>query len=100
MDEIGKTVVLSEAWRRGTKHDDGGDAGGRRLALSPKLLRDVLAAKNRELIFLIRLRRYVESSRSNGSEYWHTLATVRLDKNMKFHLYLGVINQLHAPRHT
>jgi hypothetical protein len=100
MDEAGKTVVLSEAWRRGTEHDDGGDAGSRRLALSPKLLRDVLAAKNRELVFLIRLRRYTESSRSSGSEYWHTLATVRLDKGMKFHLYPGVINQLYAPRHT
>jgi hypothetical protein len=100
MDETGKIVVLSEAWRRGTRHDDSGDAGSRRLALSPKLLRDVLAAKNRELVFLIRLRRYTESSRSSGSEYWHTLATVRLDKGMKFHLYPGVINQLYAPRHT
>jgi hypothetical protein len=99
VNESGETVALSQAWRRGIQQDDGDDAGGRRLVCSPQLLRHVLVTKNHELVFLIRLRRYVESSRGSGSEFWHTIAAVRLDKAMKYHLYHGVINQLHEPRH-
>lgn len=99
VNESGETVVLSQAWRRGTQQDDGDDAGGRRLVCSPQFLRHVLVTKNRELVLLIRLLRYVESSRGSSREFWHTIAAVRLDKAMKYHLYHGVINQLHEPRH-
>lgn len=99
VNESGETVALSEVWRGGTQRDDGDDAGGRRLVCSPQLLRHVLVTKNRELVFLIRLRRYVESSRGSSSEFWHTTAAVRLDKAMEYRLYRGVTNQLHEPRH-
>ena len=56
----GKLAARAEAWGRGGKYEDEKSPSGVRLLCSDKMLRDVLAGLDKELLLLIKLRRYEE----------------------------------------
>jgi len=95
-DPKGRVAARSEAWGRNPAYDNEESISAKRLVCSPGFLKDVLLKRSAELLVLVRLRRYEKGLDSQGSQYWHTTAVVRIDNSLDFKLYPGAINKPHV----
>jgi hypothetical protein len=98
-DSTGKLAARAEAWGRGGKYEDEKSPSGVRLVCSDKLLRNVLAGLDKELLLLIKLQRYEARTNSMDSKFSHTIAVVRIKKNLDYEFYRGAVNKLHQSRY-
>ena len=94
---LGKIVATTEAWGYSGTHDNNSDAGAR-LACKSDFLSEVLDWSSSDLLLLIKLRRYVEAIgvRGNG-RFFHTIAVLRIEKNLAVEYFAGTANHLDEP---
>ena len=93
-----KIVAMAEAWRSAVTYEDGSETGGRMICKSV-FLSEVLDWRNTNLLVLIKLRRYekAETRYSNG-RFSHTVAVLRIKKDLRFEYFPGAVNQIHKSR--
>ena len=52
-----------------------------------------------DLLVLVKLERYERGYGSIQSKFSHTVAAIRINKNLKFEFYTGAINKLHESKY-
>jgi hypothetical protein len=97
-DSSGKPMAHSDAWGCENKYEDEAFRSGVRLMCSGELLRDVLTTRDSDLLVLVKLQRYEKGIGSKDSRFFHTVAVVRIKKNLEFEFYKGAVNKLHQTR--
>jgi hypothetical protein len=97
-NSVGKSMAYSQAWGYKSKHEDEASSSGVRLVSSDELLRNVLTTRDADLLVLVKLRRYEKGIGSRDSRFSHTIALVRIKKNLEFEFYKGAVNKLHQMR--
>ena len=98
VDTKGKLAAISDVWGRNPRYESDRWTYGSRLRCSAPYLRDVLLQLKADLVILVILRKDKKASGGERSKYWHTIAVVRITKQLKVHYYSGVINSLHESR--
>ena len=89
-----RVAATTEAWGFEMPHENGGESGVR-LVCRTKFLGRVLEWRQADLIVLIKLRRYEERrSLNRRSKFSHTVAVLRVKKDMKFDYFVGCVNQV------
>ncbi len=96
VDPAGRVAVRSEAWGRNPSHEEADEISAERLVCSSFFLRDVLLKRRSNLLVLVVLRRYDKGDAGRHSQYWQTTAVIRIDKQLKFEFFAGLVNQLHV----
>ena len=93
-----KIVAMADAWRSAVRDEDGSETGDRMICKSV-FLSEVLDWRNTNLLVLIKLRRYekAETRYSNG-RFSHTVAVLRVKKDLRFEYFPGAVNQIHKSR--
>lgn len=93
-----KIVATTDAWGYEIPYEEGGETGAR-LVCKTEFLRDVLKSERSDLIVLIKLRRYKKGDTSYTKDrYWHTVAVLRISKNLRFEYLAGPINKVQQLR--
>ena len=87
------------AWGREEEDREGGPSPGLRLFCSRAALREVLKRHDKELLVLIRLQRREKESLRANTQYFHTVAVVRVKQTLDCEFYRGVANRLHVSRY-
>jgi len=93
-DKRGRPVLRAQAWGREDKYrdrEDGPNPGARLFCASSNLKR-ILAKYDSDLLVLIKLERYVKEGVRSEGKFIHTIAVVRVDKNLGIEYYKGRIN--------
>lgn len=88
-------VAFAEAWGCENKFEDETSCSGIRLVCSEELLRTVLATLDKDLLVLVKLQRYEKGMGITDSKFSHTIAVVRIKKDLDFEFYKGAVNKLH-----
>ncbi|MFZ3114610.1 MAG: ATP-binding protein [Syntrophales bacterium] len=94
-DSSGRKVARAEAWGCGNKYEDEKCPSGVRLVCSEEFLRGVLSRLDKDLLLLIKLRRYEERTGSVDSKFSHTIAVVQIKKNLELAYHKGAVNKIH-----
>ncbi|MCF6287943.1 MAG: ATP-binding protein [Proteobacteria bacterium] len=94
-DGNGKVLASAEAWGYTGEHNQDNSESGVRLSCSKELLKKVLNLKNMDLVILIKLEKYKQSSHNENSSFTHTTAILSINKNMEYKFTLGKVNHLH-----
>lgn len=89
-----KIVAHSEAWGPSSRHGRIDTSIGLRLVCAAQLLKQVLLAKDADLVVLVRLERYEEGSHNRASRFSHTTGVVRIKQSLRFEFYEGAVNKL------
>lgn len=98
-DKHGRIVVRAEAWGRENERSDGGPHSGLRLLCATSFLRTLLRRYNKELLVLIDLQRYQSKSHPSQSSFTHTIAVVRVSRQLEFEYVRGRVNHTHKNEH-
>jgi len=98
-NSAGEPMAHSDAWGYESKYEDERSDMGVRLVCSSHFLSDVLAKRNADLLVLVKLQRYEEGIANRDSSFSHTIAVVRIKKNLNFEFYKGAVNRLHQTRY-
>ena len=62
-------------------------------------LSEVLDWSDANLLVLIKLRRYEKTSRKySDSKFFHTVAVLRIEKDLRFEYFPAAVNQVHKSR--
>lgn len=91
----GKIALDSQAWGRNSRRDDGSENGSRLICKS-SFLKKVLKKMDKDLVILLILRRYESGYGSKRSQYWHTMATIRITQSLDYEFFPGIVNKLHV----
>ena len=91
-----RTVACSAVWGGAS---DSSDDSSVRLSCSAALLKEILTSNNVELLLLIRLEKYDQGYRHESGKYTHTLAVIRLTRELAIEYYKGKINHLHKKQY-
>lgn len=94
-DKMGRVAILAQAWGREDKESEDGGNSGCRLQIEPSSLQQILTKTEKELLVLIKLKRYESSSYRSESRFTHTVAVVRVTRTLEFRYYEGRINHVH-----
>ncbi len=97
-DANGKILANAEAWGNTGEHDQDNSESGVRLTCSKELLEKVLKIKKRDLVILIKLEKYNQSSYNEKSSFTYTTAILSINKNMKYKFTLGRVNHTHKSK--
>jgi hypothetical protein len=97
-DQHGRIVVRAEAWGRENKRSDGGPRSGLRLLCATSFLRTLLRKYDKELVVLIDLQRYQSESYRSRSSFTHTIAVVRVSRQLTFEYVRGRVNHTHVQK--
>ena len=93
-----KIAAMAEAWHSAVTYEDGSETGVRMICKAA-FLSEVLDWRNANLVVLIKLRRYKEAPRSYGdSQFSHTVAVLRIEKDLRFEYFPVAVNQIHKSR--
>ena len=90
----GKLTARSEAWGHANRYNDEPSGSGARLLCSGELLKDVLSKIKMNILILIRLQRYEKGIGTGSSNFFHTIAVIRISENLDFEFYMGSVNKL------
>ncbi|MCK1790761.1 NACHT domain-containing protein [Pseudomonas violetae] len=99
VDPDGAVVVRSEAWGSNPARDEDDSVSADRLVCRTDFVKRVLDDQCADLLILIVLRRYNKGFGSQGNQYLHTTAVVRVKKNLEFEYYPGVVNEPHVTKY-
>ncbi|GJH02547.1 hypothetical protein [Paraburkholderia terrae] len=95
----GRVLARADAWGRDDKRGETG-ASGVRLRCSTRLLSNVLARNNADLVLLVTLKRYIEGAGAHAdSRRFDTVAVVRITQTMAVSFYKGRVNHLYQSQH-
>jgi hypothetical protein len=97
-DSSGQKVACAQAWGCWNKHEDEKCPSGVRLVCSDEFLRRVLSRLDKNLLLLIKLRRYEERTSSIDGRFSHTIAVVQIKKDLELVYYKGAVNKVHENR--
>jgi hypothetical protein len=92
-DSDGKLVGRSDAWGYKDLYSDGPDYSGTRLTCTQDFLKTLLSELDTDLLVLVTLRRYEKGIGHAEGRFSHTVAVLRIKKNMELEYYRGAINQ-------
>jgi hypothetical protein len=95
----GLLLAQSNAWGYENKYNEEGSTSGVRLLCSQRLLKDILNARDADLLLLIKLQRYEKGLGSEDSKFTHTVAVVRVKKTLEVEYYKGRANYLYKFRY-
>jgi hypothetical protein len=87
-------VATSLAWGGTTRYEED-LLSGYCLLCSSKLLKEILTGLNANLVILIKLERYDKGYGTSSSSFFHTIAVIRINKNLELRYYRGANNKLH-----
>ncbi len=95
-----KPVLRAQAWGREDKYSDreDGQRPGTRLFCASSILKTILTKNDAELLILIKLERYEKESHRTDSKFTHTVAVVRVAKDLDLEYYKGRINYVYKSR--
>jgi len=94
----GEAIALSEAWGRNPLYDEDESSASERFVCSSNFLADILSKNNADLTILVRLRRHEKGFSEGKSEFWHTIAVLRINSTLAMQYYPGEANKLHESR--
>ena len=94
----GAVAARTQAWRSDNKIGDEVSRSGSRKLITSSALKFLLSDHGKDLLMLIKLERYERSYRGDGKRR-HTLAAVRVTKNLDVKYFKGQINHLWVPKH-
>jgi hypothetical protein len=93
-----KVVATTDAWGYEIPYEEGSETGVR-LVCKTDFLREVLEWRKAALVLLMKLSRYEEGhGRYGDSKFSHTVAILRIKKDLKFENYAGAVNQVQQMR--
>ena len=92
-------MLRAEAWGRQDDYREGGPYPGTRLFCSTPVLKKILTKHDKDLLVLIRVRRYEKETWRRGSQYNHTVAVARITKAFQLEYFKGRINHLHKTKY-
>lgn len=98
-DPARHVAVRSEAWGCNRSYEEEGSIHAKRLVCSSGFLKKVLVKLRKELLVLVKLRRYEKGFGSQKSQFWHTIAVVRIGRSLNFEFYAGSVNKLHVMKY-
>jgi hypothetical protein len=98
-DKRGKVQLRAEVWGRKDDDREDGPHPGTRLFCSASSLKKVLKKFNKELLVLIRLRRYEKEGYRSERKYTHTVAVARINQSLDVEYFKGRVNHLHKARY-
>lgn len=90
----GKTMAYSDAWGKENKFESEASCSGVRLRCLRKLLGTVLTKQNSDLVILVKLQRYEKGFGDRNSRFSHTIAVIRMKRNLNFEFYKGAVNEI------
>jgi hypothetical protein len=94
-----RTVSLrAEAWGRDAQEREDGSHTGLRLICRSSVLKRILAARQMELLLMIKLQRY-EKHYDSDSHYTHSVAAVHIDSALNVEYFKGKTNHIYKPLH-
>ena len=96
--EDGAVAMRAQAWRSEDKYGDERPRSGSRLLITSSVLRTLLSDHQKYLLLLIKLERYERSYRDGGKQS-HTVAAVRVSKNLEFKYFKGKVNHPWVPEY-
>lgn len=92
-----RTVSLrAEAWGRDAQEREDGSHTGLRLFCRSSVLKKILAARQMELLLMIKLQRY-EKLYDSDRRYTHSVAAVRIDRSLNVEYFKGKTNHIFKP---
>lgn len=90
---VGETVVRADAWIESSRHVEGASDGSR-LWCRTGVVSAYLAARDADLIWLVRLRRHDGAQGRERSRYWHTTAVIRMSASLDVSYTTGRSNEM------
>ena len=97
-DKRGRAVLSAQAWGREDKEREDGPHAGTRLFCASSLLKRILTKYDKDLLVLIKLKRYEKESYRSDSRYTHTVGVARITKTCDLDYFKGRINHVHKTR--
>ena len=99
VNSSGQKMAQSDVWGRKLNLSSEASYLGSQLVCSQELLHQVLNTTNTNLLVLIKLQRYEKSDYlRKDSRFSHTIAVLRVQKNLTTKLYMGLVNKVHVNR--
>lgn len=98
-DKNGKVQLRAEVWGRKDDDREEGPRPGTRLFCSASYLKKILKKFDKDLLVLIRLRRYEKEGYRSDSKYTHTVAIARINQSLDVEYFKGRVNHLHKSRY-
>lgn len=94
-----KAVAYSRAWGSKPRYSNETSYAGSLLTCSGDLLSEILTTLHANLLVLIKLQRYEESSyHVKQSRFSNTLSVLRIKTKSDFDFYMGAVNKVHESR--
>ena len=97
-DKRGRPVLSAQAWGREDKEREDEQDAGTRLFCASSLLKRILTKYDKDLLVLIKLRRYEKESGRIDSRFTHTVSVARITKSCDLDYFKGHINHVHKTR--
>jgi hypothetical protein len=94
----GETVVRADAWIESSRHAEGASDGSR-LWCRTDVVSAYLAARDADLIWLMRLRRHDGGHGRERSRYWHTTAVIRMSASLEVTYTTGRSNEMEESKY-
>lgn len=94
----GETVLRADAWIESGRHEESASEG-MRLRCRTDVAREYLAARESDLLWLVRLRRYDRGYGSQPTRYWHTTAVIRMNATLEVSYTPGRANELEQSKY-
>lgn len=99
VNSSGQEMAQSDAWGRKLSTSTDAHYLGSRFVCSKELLYEILNTTNTNLLVLIKLQRYEKADYlRKDSRFSHTIAVLRIQKNLATKLYIGSVNKVHISR--
>lgn len=94
----GETVVRADAWIESGR-DEEGSSDGSRLSCRTDVVRAYLEARDVDLMWLVRLRRYEGGHGRERSRFWHTTAAIRMSASLEVSYLTGRSNEMEESKY-
>lgn len=94
----GETVVRADAWIESGRHEEGASDGSR-LWCRTDVVSAYLAARDSDLIWLVRLRRHDGGHGRERSRYWHTTAVIRMSASLEVSYTTGRSSEMEESKY-
>ena len=97
-DKRGRPVLSAQAWGREDNEREDGPHAGTRLFCASALLKRILTKYDKDLLVLIKLKRYEKESYRSNSRYTRTVGVAHITKTCDLDYFKGRINHVHETR--
>lgn len=94
----GEVCLRTQAWCRDEENGKEGPHPGLRLFCRASMLKQILTAKEKELLVLINLQRY-EKEYDSDSRYTHSVGVALISRSLEVRYFKGRVNHLHEFRY-